>query len=295
MRFEQKAVLGGLTLCIFLVGLITGCSINGNVASPYVQDVVQQEPILWFLSPVGDKLLYNTTSSRGQAIVRVLTTDQELAVKGCSLFSWLDNEHIYCYDFYDGDYEPFIVAVDVSSNADDFQKSLIKEITAEQVDLDKLLEQAKVIYRLSASTQPDMLLILDTENASQYYHVTGVNNLDQVLENHTYETISLSGRSTRRSGKVYSPNGRYYYLLQKNLGIYDAITNQLLAEFKPPPKYISWFRFGGFSPNKTEGWAADNSGVYFQISHRSGFGPPLPIRPIQKLCVPGASGCPTAN
>jgi hypothetical protein len=172
MRFQETA-FGGLALYIFLAGLTASCSIDKNVASPYVQDAIQQEPAFWCLSPVGDKLLYNTTlgQNQAQAIVRALTTDQEFTIEGCSLFTWLDNEHVYCYDFYDDDYEPFIVALDNSLNADVFQKFLMKEITPEKVELDRLLRQAKAIYKLSISTRPDILLILDTENTSQYYQL----------------------------------------------------------------------------------------------------------------------------
>jgi hypothetical protein len=47
----------------------------------------------------------------------------------------------------------------------------MKEITPEKVELDRLLRQAKAIYKLSISTRPDILLILDTENTSQYYQL----------------------------------------------------------------------------------------------------------------------------
>jgi hypothetical protein len=147
-------------------------------------------------------------------------------------------------------------------------------------------------------TEPDTLLV-DTgqpDQADQFYFVSGIDNLDQVLENYTYTTLPLNGRLADPSKKVYSPNGNYYHLLQdRSLGIYDAATDQLLIEFKTPAGY---FRIGGYFPNDSGGWAADNSGVYFNIRYGGGLAiaaPPPPIEPIRKLCVPGAAGCPATN
>jgi hypothetical protein len=297
----MRLLLGDLALCILLIILTTGCSKNEQVSSSYVQDVVpeQQNPALWFLSPSGDKLFYNTESGRNQATVRFLATSQEFTIADCPRFSWLDNESVYCYDFHNHHYVPSQIIDNISSNTDAFQKTSIKAITAEQIELDMMLKQAKSLYRLQTSlTQPDSLLVLDKEpqeNAKQYYHITGIENLDKVLKNYTYTPIPLDGSFAESSKKIYSPNGEYYYLLQDSLGIYDAASDRLLAEFKQPSDYESFFEIGGFFPNKSEGWAADSSGIYFQIFHTIGLGPRPPIQPIQKLCVPGVSGCPPAN
>lgn len=302
MRFQRKTILGGLVMTILLIVLIIGCNKNGEeVVSPYVQDIVpaQQEPNSWHLSPVGDKLLYNTILSQNQvqAILRVLTTGQEFTIADCARFGWLDNENVYCYGLlYDNDYEPFVATFDSSTNTDHIQKSFIKAVTATPVELARLLEQAKAIYKLNSSSEPDSLVV-DTgsqASTSQYYHITGIENLDEVLENYTYTTIPVFyGRGGELSKKIHSPNRRYYYLLQDNLGIYDAATDQLLAEVKSPSKQGAFFQIGGDFPNKSEGWASNSSGVYFRIVYSGGFyGPPPPILPIQKLCVPGALGCP---
>ncbi len=299
MYSQQKITLGALVLYVLLVVLLTGCRINENdEVSPYVQDIVpaQQEPAVWYLSPVGDKLLYDTTLSQNQAIVRGLITGQEFTIADCARFRWLNNENVYCYGLlYDNNYEPFVATFDSLTNNASIQKSLIKEVTTAQVELEPLLKRAKAIYRLRPSAGPHPLLVFDTENANQYYYITEIEDLDNVLENYTYTTIPLSYRDAELSKKMYSPNRKNYYLLQDNLGIYDATSDQLLAEFEPPPRYESFFQIGGSFPNKSEGWAADNSGVYFQIRQSSGFGPPSPIQPIQKLCVPDIEGCTSAN
>lgn len=158
-----------------------------------------------------------------------------------------------------------------------------------------MLEQAKIVYRLQPfATGPDSLLILDTNlqaNTPQYYHLTGIENLDEVLKNYDYTPIPLYGQYSELLKKVYSPNKKYYYLFQDGLGIYDATNDQLLAEVKPPSDYKIYFLIGGSYPNQSGGWAADSSGVYFQIFHTVGLGPRPPVWPIQKLCVPGAAGC----
>ncbi len=299
MHDQQKIIRNRLALFIFVCGLITACNINifNNL---YVQDIVpaQQEPAVWYLSPIGDKLLYDTASSRKQAIVRFLTTGQEFNIVDCTLFRWLNNDRIFCYDFRDQYYRPPVV-IDVSSNTSNFQKPLIKEVTTEQVELELLLKRAKAIYRLYSLSRPDTLLVLDTEpqkNITQYYHVIGIENLDKVLENYTYTTIPLFSRGAELSKKIYSPNKKHYYLLQDNLRIYDATNDQVLAEFEPPSNYESYFQIGGDFPNKSEGWASDSSGVYFRIAHSVGFfGLPNPIRAIQKLCVPDIEGCTSPN
>lgn len=292
MWFQQKIIWVGLVWGVFLIVFITGCS--------SVQDIIPSEldPPLWYLSPSGDKLLYNIRSDPNQAIVRLLATSQEFTITDCPRFSWLDDENVYCYDYHDLQYFPSVVMNNISSNVGDLKKISIKAVTTAQVKLDILLKQAKTIHRLQPSlTGPDAFLILDTEpqtNSKQYYYVTGIENLDEALKNYNFTTIPLFGRDGEPFKKIYSPNKKYYYLLQDNLGIYDAANNQLLAEFKPSSDYKSYFRIGGDFPNKSGGWAADSSGVYFQVRHSSGFGSPLsgpPIEPVQKLCVPGVAGC----
>ncbi len=231
MHNQQKISWGKLALLMFVVGLSLACNLLAR--NRYVQEVVpaEQEPAIWYLSPVGDKLLYDTTSNREQAIVHFLATGHEVTITNCPRFIWLDNERIYCHDFQDHQYVPFGVIDQVSSEVDTFQRTVIKEVTPAQVDLEPLLNRAKVIYRLSPSSGgPHPLLGLDTEpqkNTNQYYHVTGVKNLDKALEDYPYTTISIAYRTAELSKKVYSPNKKYYYLLQDNLGIYDAIDDQL--------------------------------------------------------------------
>ncbi len=276
-----------------------------SIASPYVQDVipVQQEPAFWYLSPAGDKILYNTSSSQSQpqAIVRTLSTGQEIPIADCARFRWLDNARVYCYGLmYDDDYEPFVATSAISTNAESIQRSMIKKLNVEQIETETFLKQAKTIYKLDALSEPDSLLIETAygDNAGQYHHILGIENLDQTLKNNIYITVPLYDRDAEPSKKVYSPDRKYYYhyILQESLEIYDAASDKLLAELKLPSKQGAFLQIGGHLPNATEGWAADDSGVYFRNRYSGGFfGPPPPIQPIQKLCVPGSPGCPSTN
>jgi hypothetical protein len=265
------------------------------IVSPYVQDIIPStdghKPLWWSLSPLGDKLLYDIESASNQAIIHFLATGQEFTIADCDRFSWLDNEKVYCYDYQNHGYVSTGIIGNVASNGDDFKKSSIKTVTAAQVELATMLKRAKIIYRLqSALNEPGSasLLILNAENATQYYHVTGIKNLDKVLKNYDYTSIFLIDISADLSKKIYSPNGHYYYLLKDNLRIFDAANDQLLVEIKPSSDWASYFQMGGSYANKSKGWASDSSGVFFQIYHPSGFGTPLtgpPMEPIQKLCV----------
>lgn len=291
MRFQPTLVSIGLVLGFLL--LVTGCN---------VQDIIPAEvdSIHWFLSPSGDKLLYdsNTMTTVNQAFVRFLVTGQDVTIVDCPLFRWLDDESVYCYDYQNSRNIPSSVISNISAPADAFSKISIKAVTTGQVELDLLLKQAKAIYRLQYSAPqygPDVLLVLDVAsqtNTPQYYHLTGIENLDEVLKNYNYTPIPLYEMGGKSLEKVYSPNKTYYsLLLQNGLGIYDATNDRLLAEVKRPSDRESVFQIGGTFPNKSGGWASDSSGIYFQIRHTGGLGPRPPVWPIQKLCVPGTPGC----
>lgn len=288
MRFQSKLVFIGLALGFFW--LATGCN-----STSYVQDIIPAEvdPPRWYLSPAGDKLLYNTRAESEHAIIRFLATGQEVTIAACPWFSWLDDETVYCYDYQEPQDIPVAVIGNISANAGAFSRTSIKAVTADQAQLDTWLDQAKAIYRLHPFSGSDSLLV-DTElqkNTKLYYHISSIKDLDKVLKKYHSTTIFLSGSFVDSANKIHSPNGKYYYLLQDSLRIYDEASDRLLTEFKPQFDYKSYFQIPGSYPTKSEGWAADSSGVYFQIYHSSGFGPRLPVRPIQKLCVPGASGC----
>jgi len=81
MWFQQKIIWVGLVWGVFLIVFITGCS--------SVQDIIPSEldPPLWYLSPSGDKLLYNIRSDPNQATIRFLETGQESTIADCSIFN----------------------------------------------------------------------------------------------------------------------------------------------------------------------------------------------------------------
>lgn len=294
---SQGIILSGLTLLILLIVIIIRYNNSG------VQDIIPSEvdPASWYLSPSGDKLLYSPRAKPEHLTVRFLATDQEVIIGNCPRFGsvWLDDETVYCYELQGGnnrDQEPYDIPITaishISASTDTFPKIPIQAVGADQVQLDTLLKHATTIYRLQPySGVSNSLLILDTRSqgkVEQYYHLTGVENLDEVLKNYTYTSIPLyiivGGLPS--SNTVYSPNQAYYFVLGSSLRIYDARNDNLLAEAKPPADRESFFQIGGSYPNKSSGWAADSSGVYFQIYHTIGLGFPV-IRPIQKLCVPG--------
>lgn len=101
MHLQRKTLLGGLVITTLLIIFLTGCKETEDFSSPYVQDIVpaQQNPAFWYLSPAGNKLLYDIMSNQDQAIVRFLTTGQEIIIGDCSRFRWLDNERVYCHDY----------------------------------------------------------------------------------------------------------------------------------------------------------------------------------------------------
>lgn len=275
-------ILNRLVLCILLTIFIIGCHSTTDV-----QDIIPAEldPPRWYLSPVGDKLLYNTRAEPGHAKVRFLATGQDATITDCPWFSWLNDEAIYCYDYQEPQDIPVAAIDHISANAGAFSKISIKALTTDQAQLDTLLEQAKAIYRLHPFAGADSLLI-DTElqkNTKLYYHITGIKDLDKVLKKYHSTTIFLAGNFVDSAKKIYSPNGKYYYLLQDGLRIYDEASDRLVTEFKPQFDYKSYFQIPSSYPTKSAGWAADSSGVYFQIYHSSGFGPRPPVRPVQKL------------
>jgi hypothetical protein len=108
--------------------------------------------------------------------------------------------------------------------------------------------------------------------------VFNCNDLDTVLKGYnTYVTIPMFPE-VGYSEKMYSPNGAYYYKVNIRNGyiltIYDVVNDTKLAEVKGQ----------NIEPG---GWAADNSGVYFQIYYHP-FGNPYIIshrEAIKKLKV----------
>lgn len=292
MRFQPPLVL--ISLVLGGISLVTGCNATGSV-----QDVISAEvdPPQWYLSPTGDKLIYNTRAEPEHAIVRFLTTDQDVTIDNCPWFSWLDNETIYCYEYQVSRDIPAGIIGPISADTIPFSRTSIERITPGQAQLDALLEEAITVYRLQLFSEIDSLLIKKSDNnAESYYHINPIKDLDGILQKYSGKTTVLSHNFADSTAKIYSPNKKYYYILNNSLKIYDEATDQLLAEFEPKYNYISYFQIPSFYPaNSSIGWAADSSGVFFQIYHSSGFGPRPPIRPVQKLCVPGASSCSTAN
>lgn len=287
------------TLKGFLIGLllfVMGCNANNpRVVIPAEKDVIH-----WYLSPSGDKLLYDVNATRdtyGQAFIRFLATDRDMLIPNCPQFRWLDNDTVYCFKDTD---EPVAVIGQVLAESDTFSEAPIKLVTSDQDELKSLLMQATAIYRspqYRSSGNVSLLLSIEKrENKVWYYHITEVQNSDELLKSHEDKTTSLFSYEEGLSGKNYSPDKAYYYSVQQDgMKVYDASNDRLLATVKRPTNRKTRFSIGGGGSNQTQGWAADSSGVYFQLVQTIGLGPRPPLQPIQKLCVPGASGCSPAN
>jgi len=206
---------------------------------------------LWSLSPQRDKIGF-----RGQGRDRILflTTGEQVEIqKACSNFDWLDNDHILC-----------------SGNSVFITNSrleiLLTAVTANEVEVEALLLTAKAIYRpesraigLSRDRHQSLILELrDEADTPQFYEIRDIADPDTVLRGH--DVIMFPAETDQST----SPNGAYYYQEDGyrkgySLRIYDAQTDtELVAVPGREPSSPEQYVIGG--------WAADSSGVYFQVT-----------------------------
>ncbi|MFC1976274.1 hypothetical protein ACFLXQ_07735 [Chloroflexota bacterium] len=236
-------------ILIILLLLLLGCSLPfGCSTEPINIEVIvpDSEKIAdWTLSPEGDKIVYE--SQIEDSVTTFLlspATGQKHQLDKCNPFGWLDNTLLQC---------PKSIIV-----TDDLFTIPLKEITPSKVELEKLLQNAGTIYKFEAI--PKWFVVLDPnyrDHADKNYLVI-VDDVDNVLQGYTYLTIPASSPPTASPGKkVYSPNKAYYYVSDGTaLTIHNSATDEKIVEFKieDGPKDLL---FGG--------WAADSSGVYFQV------------------------------
>jgi len=196
----------------------------------------------WLLSPRGDKILYRTEVHN---VLMILSTKQKNNVDDCLGYTWLDNMILVC--------SAFII------DTDDMAKVPIKSVKASEVNLDKLLMEAGKIYKLE---QYNFIVVLDANykySPDKNYWVTEVENIDQVLQGHSYVSVPPVDYNPRPGEKIYSPNRASYYLYGGDaegavITIYDATNGKQLAQ-TPPDRRL--YQIGG--------WAGDSSGVYYQL------------------------------
>jgi hypothetical protein len=217
----------------------------------------------WLLSPGGDKILYR---SERQNVLMFLPTKQKNNIESCSGYTWLNNTNLVC--------SLFII------DTDDMVKVSIQNVKASEVNLDALLIEAGTIYKLEQYSDIVLLSANYKQNPDKNYWINEVKNTDQVLQGHSYVSVPPINYNPRRGGeKIYSPDRAYYYLFEGDtqgafITIYDATNGELLSQ---SPRDGRLYQIGG--------WAADNSGVYFQLIP-SGLGMFSNRSPLYKLRVP---------
>ncbi len=265
-----------LSILIFLFLIGSGCGPLGPSFPPANVEVIVPENegvSSWLLSPEGDKIAYRSGVDNTSTIFLLFpATQQKYNLGRCSIFIWLNNATLYCLS------EASII---VSRDADNVVTVPLKVVKASEVDLARLLKEAGTIYRFESEN--NILLLrdgVDWLKPNKNYLVEGVENIDAVLQGHTAITIPGAQPVGFPEEQVYSPDGRYYYNLNINqygLIIYDATKDSKVTEFIQ--ENLESIILGG--------WAANSSGVYFEVvsNARIGLFPNHYLNQILKLKV----------
>jgi hypothetical protein len=270
-----------ILLILTLTLLLFGCSWPfGQETNSHVEIIVPENENIghWFLSPGGDKIIYGSTELEATFLL-YLENKEKRNLDFCTPAIWLDDSSILCKI---SGKSTFVLATE------DFTPIPLKAVETTPDTLDKLLSQAAFIYRygddfkLRFEIDKRVLYLLGAdykENPDENYQIM-VENIDEVLQGYDYITIPRQRPVSEES--EHSPNGDFYYHIYEEytgkgfnifLTIYDVVTSEKLAEYE-------------FSEGSIEvgGWAADNSGVYFQPLYGGGFSPTKPGA-IMKLKV----------
>jgi hypothetical protein len=220
----------------------------------------------WLLSPGGDKVVYGSDS----VMLMFLSIKQRHKILDiCSGFGWLDNTILYF---------PF---ENVIVDTNDFSKISYKVVNASEINWETLLTGAETIYALKS--EPNFIFVLAPDykrNPNRNYWINEVENIDEILQGHSYVSVPSIDYNPRLGEKIYSPNQAHYYLFEGDaegavITIYDATNDKQLAQTPPDERLY-----------QMAGWAADNTGVYFQLIP-TGLGGMFSNRsPLYKLRVP---------
>lgn len=214
----------------------------------------------WSLSPGADKIIFR---SNEDYILMFLGTKQRHTFEGnkCAESIWLDNKTLLCRN--------------LIIDTDDLSETSYRILDVSEVNIESLLENAGTIYVYK--DEPDFIFVLAPDykrNTTQNYWINGINNLDEVLQGHIYTTIPYPNYNPQPNEKIYSPNRAYYYLFEGGMiNIYDTKTGKKLSQTSSSD--VRQYRIGG--------WAADSSGVYFELFSIGISGVQYPL---QKLKVP---------
>lgn len=239
---------------IILIFLCGWWFFSGDVETVLTVDEVNRG---WLLSPGGDKITYGT--GNGYTLMFLATGLRHKLEGTCGGSTWLDNTTFVCNSY-----------IIVTNETVD--KVSINSVKAAAVNLEEILAKAGTIYKLE---QYQFIVVLDADykhNPDGNYWVTEVKNIDDVLQGHNYISIPPTDYNPR-SGKIYSPNKAYYYEFTGTvITLYEATSDK---KFSQTPRDKRLYQIGG--------WAADNSGVYYQLVPKGFVGN---ISPLYKLKVP---------
>lgn len=248
-----------------------------------VQIVVPEEsqPIVWFMSPEGDQIIYDSMSSDiGGPRLLSLKNKQQFLVGNCDRFQWLDNTTLICFEYRKNEWS--LVNITDWQSTEQTSRKYLDEVNIEQFLRAEDFNDTLKIYRLQqlrVDVSDNLLIMEPGNNHNTGYVVTGIENVDKLLEDVNYISLNLYNIEQVKSEDIYSPNGEYYYRLDRNkLAIYDR-TGELLSEFDLGDQgdYTQSFEIGG--------WAADSSGVFFKFPTQTGLSGWYNREPIRKLLV----------
>jgi len=228
-------------------------------ATPFPPDnvevvVPQSEKVAgWLLSPAGDKIAYTGYFEDNSKQVLLFPATHTKQTLDCEGFIWLDNDTLGCT------WQNKIVVVQAEGTITPVS---LKKVNALEVDLPGILRAAGRIYHLEWPDYENKLLVRDTAQPpapDRNYLIEGIADITATLQ--AYPVITIPKPTSIRGEKIYSPNKKYYFVFSRlardrhALTTFDSDNDNLLSEFIGPE--IHYFIVGG--------WAADSSGVYFEI------------------------------
>lgn len=221
-----------------------------------------EKPGNWLLSPNGDKIVFGSFKDTRMAFMLFTETKQKHNLGDCTNYTWVDNMTLYCYDR-----SSIIVA---NNEVDSLAAISLKKVKATDIDLASLLQRAGAIYGFECSNLSSNLWLRDVVSSSgdsQNYLVEGIESITEILQAYRFDTVSCIKPVGGPVEKVHSPDSRYYFNVvltannQAALTVYEATSDKEVAEFVT--NELESIILGG--------WAADNSGVYFQVVSNARF------------------------
>lgn len=213
-------------------------------ASPYGSsiDIIvskQENPDGFYPSPAGDKIIYYSQAS-SKTILRFPETGLTYDFEDCRPYYWLDDVTLYCLNQ---------SVIQITDDNKLIQSQLEINGVAE-ISFAEVLNRAKQIYVIEGQKQ---VLLLQP---SEYQLINGFESITETLKGYNYTTVVGKIPDTEPQVRILSPNRVYYFNRQATtLTIYKAADDRELAKFETDNNWVFV---------DTSGWAADNSGVYFQ-------------------------------